>query len=68
MKVLVSEIANLGESFVRKTMRKYSIVDSGSEMIEFDGLIDLLQVFRFNCQLADVNELKFYLFNQGVIE
>lgn len=42
--------------------------DEGGEMIEFDSLVDLISLFKYNCQFADRNELKSYLFNQRVIE
>jgi len=53
---------------MRKIMKKYSISDEeNGELIEFESLIDLISLFKFNCKLEDRNDLKFYLFNQGVI-
>ena len=68
LKVLVSEMVTLGESMMRKIIRRYSVGDNGGEMIEFDSLVDLISLFKYNCQFADRNELKSYLFNQGIIE
>ncbi len=62
-------MANLGESLMRKIMRKYSIGDgTNSDVIEFENIIALISLFRFHCQYADKNELKFYLFNTGLVE
>ncbi len=61
-------MVTLGESMIRKIIRRYSVGDEGGEMIEFDSLVDLITLFKYNCQFADRNELKSYLFNQGVIE
>ena len=61
-------MATLGESMIRKILRRYSIGDEQGEVIEYDSLVDLISLFKYNCLYADRNELKFYLFNQGVIE
>jgi hypothetical protein len=63
LRVLVSEMSTLGESMLRKILRRYSIGDQNSEVIEFDSLVDLISLFKYNCLFADRNELKFYLFN-----
>lgn len=69
LSVLVSEMSSLGESMMRKIIKRYSIgTDGSNDMIEFDNLVDLISLFKFNCHFADIQELKFYLFNQGIIE
>ena len=59
---------------MRKIMRKYSIGSpdpsntTTRDVIEFEALIDLLRLFKFNCGFADRNELRTYFFNTGLIE
>ena len=53
---------------MRKTMAKYSVYDSDSQMIDLSSLVDFLQLFNFVSTRRDMDELKFYLFNQGVVE
>lgn len=49
-------------------MAKYSVYDSDSQMIDLSSLVDFLQLFNFVSTRRDKDELKFYLFNQGVVE
>lgn len=70
LRVLTSEMHALGETFVRKVMKKYSVWDpqTDSEMIEFDMLCDMIAVFKYNMTAADRSELKWYLFNTKAIQ
>ena len=49
-------------------MAKYSVYDSDSQMIDLSSLVDFLQLFNFVSTRRDMDELKFYMFNQGVVE
>ena len=55
---------------IRKVIKRFSISDPDNEtdVIEFQSLVDLISHFKYNCMTADRQELKFYFFNQGVIE
>jgi hypothetical protein len=53
--VLVSEMHHLGESMIRKVIKRFSISDpdNDGEMIEFESLIDLIGLFKYNCMFSD---------------
>jgi hypothetical protein len=49
-------------------MKKYS-VGGGKEddVIEFSSFVDMLTLYKYYCSIVDCNELKFWLFNHGLI-
>lgn len=73
IKILVSEMASLGESLVRNTINKFSIVSddpAGKEcyMIELDALIEVIIMFKYNFHpLKDRHDLRCFIINNSLI-
>lgn len=68
IRLLVSEVSQLGERFFMQTMRKYSVGEGkDNDVIEFNSFVDMLTLYKYHCSLVDCNELKFWLFNNGLI-
>jgi len=68
IRLLVSEVSQLGERFFIQTMRKYSVGGGkDDEVIEFNSFVDMLTLYKYHCSLVDCNELKFWLFNHSLI-
>ena len=68
IKLLVCEVADLGDKFFAKTLKKYSIGGGNQDdVIEFNSFVDMLTVYKYYCSNFDCNELKFWMFNHGLI-
>lgn len=49
-------------------MKKFSVGGGKDEdVIEFNSFVDMLTLYKYHCSLVDCNELKFWMFNHGLI-
>ena len=38
-----------------------------SDVIEFQSLVQIMSMFKFNCTIEDENDLRFWLYNKDVL-
>ena len=82
VKALMAEYAALGETIIMQAVRQYSIqghredfYDSQmpkcdkdyGDLIEFDNLVKVFGMFKYNCRFADTCDLRYWLFNKECI-
>jgi len=67
VRFLANEVSLLGDLFVAQTIEKHAMVDDqGQVLIEFDSLVVALQRFEYICSKEDRNELRTWLYNNGL--